>query len=374
MNIKKISIGISCLFMLSTLRAQHDKYDLDVRLEPACMSPNNDGIQDNLFLYPVFSLISNVTKWRLTITTAKGKTVQRLEGTSLPALIKWDGKTKKGAIVAPGAYNAMLQVSGRGFNVVSHLQPFLVDNEVPVVTLAVSTAVLDQSVLNNQVLTFTPTVQDVSPIDRWQLQILDQTGRTVYVDWGTGTVRDITWDGKGKETKVLVPLGPYKAVFQAWDMAGNASEPASTDLQVNVSAREMLMAVLKIISVHETDIGLIVQLKRPPNFTFDEGKPVLTSAGEAAMREISILANAYSEAPVRLDGYSRIAKKAGKDRDVGSLYAWTVYSYLVKKGNVKASRIQVRGRGRSAMFNRRAAGVPILPDGVEVILEGSGNW
>jgi hypothetical protein len=59
---------------------------------------------------------------------------------------------------------------------------------------------------------------------------------------------------------------------------------------------------------------------------------------------------------------------------VGSLYAWTVYSYLVKKGNVKASRIQVRGRGRSAMFNRRAAGVPILPDGVEVILEGSGNW
>jgi outer membrane protein OmpA-like peptidoglycan-associated protein len=292
----------------------------------------------------------------------------------LPALIKWDGITRKGSVVSPGAYTATLQARGIGFNVISHAQAFYVDNLPPAVSLSVSTNVLDQSVLDNQVITFTPHVEDDSPIDRWQLQILNQTGRTVYVDWGTGTVRALTWDGKDKETNVLVPLGPYKAVYQAWDMAGNASDPASLDLQVNVSAREMLMSVLKIIRVHETDIGLIVQFNRQNNFTLDEGKPVLTSVGEATMREISILANAYAAAPVRLDGYARVSRQPGKDRDLGSLYAWTVYSYLVKKGNVKASRIQVRGRGRSAMFNRRGAGVQVITDGVEVILEGSGNW
>ncbi len=366
-----ILIGISCVV---NVNAQNGVQDVDVRVEPSYVSPNGDGIQDNLFFYPVFGDNSSVTRWRLFIRTKKGRSVHRLEGTHLPALIKWDGKMKKAAMIGPGEYTATLEVTGRGFKEISLAEPFFADNAAPVSSLSVSTAVLDQSVLSDQVLAFTPAVQDASPLERWQLQILDQTGRTVYVDWGTGTVRNIVWDGKGKETNVLVPLGPYKAVFQAWDMAGNASEPAAVDLQVNVSAREMLMAVLKIISVHETDIGLIVQVKRPVNFTFDGDKPVLTSAGEETMREVAILANAYSQAPIRLDGYSRAAGKAGVDRDLGSMYAWQLYSYLVKKGNVKASRIQVRGRGRSAMFNRRGAGVPVLNDGVEVILEGSGNW
>lgn len=371
---KKVFLFLTGLIVLSSLGADERVQDVDVRVEPSYVSPNNDGIQDNLFFYPVFGNNSSVTRWRLYIRTKKGKNIHRLEGTNLPALIKWDGKTKKAAVVGPGDYSATLEVTGRGFKTTSLAEPFGVDNTPPVARLSVSTTILDQSVLSDQVLTFTPTIQDASPMERWQLQILDQTGRTVYVDWGTGTVRDIVWNGKGKETKVLVPLGSYKAVFQAWDMAGNASEPAAVDLQVNVSAREMLMAVLKVISVHETDIGLIVQVKSPINFTFDGDKPVLTSAGEETMREVAILANAYSDAPIRLDGYSRAAGKSGVDRDLGSMYAWQLYSYLVKKGNVKASRIQVRGRGRSAMFNRRGAGVPVLSDGVEIILEGSGNW
>lgn len=360
------------MLLLGVVSAQQNNPSLDLRIDPVYISVNGDGVQDNMFFYPVFSANSSATKWRLSIMK-KSKTVHRLEGTSLPALIRWDGKGKKGAPIDPGAYMVTLQVWGRGYKAVSQQKPFFVDNAAPVVRLAVSTTVLDQSVLHNQVITFSPTVNDASPIDRWQLQILDQTGRTVYVSWGTGTVRDLAWDGKDMKTKVLVPLGPYRAIYQAWDMAGNASAPAAVDLSVNVSAREMLMAVLKVITVHETEIGLIVQLPKASVFTLDEGKPVLTSRGEAMVREVSILANAYGAAPIRLDGYSRAAPKAGRDQNMGSLYAWGTYSYLVKKGNVKASRIQVRGRGRSAMFNRRAAGVPVLTDGVEVILEGS-NW
>jgi flagellar motor protein MotB len=163
-------------------------------------------------------------------------------------------------------------------------------------------------------------------------------------------------------------------VYQVWDRAGNESAPVFADLQVNVSAREMLMAVLKIISVHETPLGLIVPLQGSDLFVLKGGKPFLKAGAEPILREVAILANAYSDVSIKLDGYSRIQPKSGADRNLSSLYAWSVYSYLVKKGNVKASRVQVRGRGRSPMFERRGVNVPLMKDGVEVILEGNGEW
>ena len=105
-----------------------------------------------------------------------------------------------------------------------------------------------------------------------------------------------------------------------------------------------------------------------------KGKVVLLPTADRYLRELALLANAYPKAGVVLDGYSKAYKNSKKDRELASLYAWQTYSYLVKKGNVKASRITVRGRGRSATFHRRAAGVDFLKNGVEMVLEGSGPW
>jgi hypothetical protein len=76
---------------------------------------------------------------------------------------------------------------------------------------------------------------------------------------------------------------------------------------------------------------------------------------------------------VELNGYSHLDKTAQSNRGEGSLYAWRVYSYLVKDGHVKASRLKVRGRGRSPMFSRRAVKLPVVKDGVEIVLQGN-NW
>jgi outer membrane protein OmpA-like peptidoglycan-associated protein len=229
-------------------------------------------------------------------------------------------------------------------------------------------------VLNGEALEMTPTVQDASPIERWQFQILDETARTVQLFWSTGPVHAVRWDAKDRQTQVIVPQGRYRVAFEAWDAAGNGSEPAFVDVDVLVTARQMLEKALSYTQVTETGLGLVVQTPSENLFDYRKGRVVLKDSADKYLRELALLANAYPKATVSLEGYSKAYKAADKDRELASLYAWQVYSYLVKKGNVKASRITVKGRGRSATFHRREAGIDFLKNGVEMVIEGPGPW
>jgi flagellar motor protein MotB len=136
----------------------------------------------------------------------------------------------------------------------------------------------------------------------------------------------------------------------------------------------MLERSLKYIRVNETELGLLVQLQDKDLFRVHRGKLVWAPSAGTLLKEVSILANAYPDAPIKLEGYVKTKRPVAKDRKLASVYAWRVYSYLVKDGHVTASRLSVRGRGRSAMFDRRAIAVPVITNGVEIFLEGNGPW
>jgi outer membrane protein OmpA-like peptidoglycan-associated protein len=346
--------------------------EISLRVDPAFVSPNDDDIQDKAFLYPVVQSQFPITRWRLDVFRAGDGRVARLTGAGIPALITWDGLGKKG-IVPDGGYRARLEVWGKSTHL-SGEAPFTVDTAAPAVSVALSSPAIDVSILSGRVLAVTPTVQDPSPIERWQCQILDDTGRTVQLFWSTGTVEAVRWDGTDRATGVLVPQGRYKIAYQAWDAAGNASQPAFADIDMQVTAKQMLEKALSYTQVTETGLGLVVQIPSEKLFIFKSGKIVLQDSAERYLREMALLANAYPRAGVSLEGYSKAYRTADKDRELASLYAWQVYSYLVKKGNVKASRITVRGRGRSATFHRREAGIDFLKNGVEMVIEGPGPW
>ena len=372
---RKIWFLISFFFFLPVfLMAKSTEESLDLRVEPEYFSPNGDGIQDQTFFSPILQSQADPSKWQLTIRNDKLRKVRKLSGAGLSALIKWDGLDKKGNPVDDGKYNAVVKVRGRGLGLTSTPTSFVVDTSPPLVEMKVSTTILGSGGSANEAISFIPEFMDESPIDRWQLQILDLTGRTVFIHWSTGSIQDIAWDGRDTNTNVLVPQGNYRCVFQGWDQAGNESEPAFLDVYVSVTAREMLEQALQRISIVETDIGLIVQLKHKELFDFKGKKPELTPEGEDLLKEVALLVNAYPFASVRLDGYSRMLRAASKDRHRSSLFAWKVYSYLVKQGNVKPSRLSVKGRGRHASFDRRAVNLSLLRNGVEIRLEGDGEW
>ena len=363
---------ISFALVAGAITSVAAKDEIALRADPTHVSPNDDDIQDQAFFYPVVQSEFPITRWRLDIFRAGDGRVARLSGAGIPALITWDCMGKKGTVL-DGDYRARLEVWGKNTHLLGE-GPFTVDTTPPSVSVALSTPALDVSILSGQTLGITPTVQDASPIERWQCQILDDTGRTVQLYWSTGAATTVRWDGKDRATGVIVPQGRYKIAVQVWDAAGNQSAPAFDDIDVQVTPRQMLEKSLAYTQVTETGLGLVVQVPSENLFGFRKGKVVLQDSAERYLRELALLANAYPKAGVSLEGYSKAYKTADKDRELASLYAWQVYSYLVKKGNVKASRITVRGRGRSATFHRREAGIAFLRNGVEMVIEGPGPW
>ncbi len=366
-------IILSVLSLPAVFAASSESRSLQLRVEPAYFSPGGDGLQDQTFFYPVFKSQSNDSQWTLDISTVKGRRrVVRITGARCPALIKWDGLDKKKERVPDGAYIARLTVGGWR----SHLsaeQTVVIDTKPPQVTVSLSTDVFDRSLINGSV-TISPRVTDDSPVDRWLAQVIDPTGRTVAVFSSTGAVQDLHWNGTDRATGVIVPRGKYRVAYDVWDKAGNESDLYFADLSVDVTPREMLEHALQNIRVNETAIGLIVQLEAGSLFAMNEGQLEISEQGRNDLKEVAVLINAYSDVPVKLDGYYFGKKKAASARSQSSLYAWRVYSYLSKNGNVKASRLTVRGRGRSPMFDRRGVGLPLLQNGVEVVLEGKNVW
>lgn len=361
------------IFCLSSLHAATPRAVLTLRAEPEYFSPNNDGLQDQAFLYPVLQAVSEAKTWRLDVMDRHGRRVTRLNGTGLPALIKWDGFDKKGLVLPDGAYIAQLQVSGSGFNLATRYQLYL-DTRSPEVHLNLSTTVLDGSTLESGGIEFIPSVFDSSPIEQWQVQVLDSFGRTLIVMPSTGAFKNMQWNGIDGATGVMSPPGVYKSVLVAWDKAGNESPPVFSDFSINTTVRDILQKNLNRIEVIETPIGLLVQLSIADLFNLKMKKPALTQEGQDLLKEIGILVNAYPGVPVTIEGYSKSKNGAAFDRGRASYYGWNVYSYLVKTAHVKASRLTVKGRGRSALFSRRGVAVPFIRNGVEIFLEGNREW
>jgi hypothetical protein len=375
MKTKYLTIALFISVMGSRfLLAQTEKPFLSLRAEPEAFSPNNDDLQDQLFFYPVLTGDVEVTRWRLDISNAKKKRANRLSGAMLPALIKWDGFDKKGVICSDGLYVADLVVWGEKGSFSTRYQ-FRLDIKPPLVDLKLSTPVIDGSDLDRNKIVFTPHVQDDSLIERWQLQILGSAGNTVQVFWSTGPVVPIEWDGKNKANGVLSAPGVYRCAFQAWDQAGNESDLALADVTIRVTVRQILEKNLKNIQIVETPLGLLVPLSNEDLFNFKQKKKLVWKPlGKTLLNEVGLLLNSYADIPISIEGYSAASKNSIQDRDQASLYAWTVYSYLVKYGGVNPARISVRGRGRSPLFDRRAIDLPVPANGVEIFLKGDREW
>lgn len=341
---------------------------LELRVEPRYFSPNADNYQDQVFFYPVLRSGGDVRRWRLDLTR-EGRRIMRTSGNGLAALIPWDGTGRKGAVALNGVYEATLTVWGDGFRTASPPQAVYIDTNRPQTKLHLSTTVLDKTTVTEASLTFRPEVMDVSPITQWSVQIINERGRTVYIHASSGPLTEVVWDGKDHRTQNVVPQGNYQVAFSAWDSAGNESMPLFRDFSVRMSPELVLMSALKTIQVKKLKEGFLIQLKSNDLFRLNRGKPKLRFSADQHLQEVALMANAYPEQNVFLEGYSRKNATAKRDKDLSSLYAWAVYSHLVKKGNVLASRLSVQGRGRTMPATRRALNVPLLFDGVEVIIK-----
>src|SRR5690242_19874221 len=105
---KYFSITFLSLLLSGWLVAAPKADSLDVRIDPEYVSPNDDGVKDGAFFYPVLRAGSEVQQWRLEVKTHGGSRVHRQEGNGPTALIKWDLIGKKDLPIKEGVYSVTL--------------------------------------------------------------------------------------------------------------------------------------------------------------------------------------------------------------------------------------------------------------------------
>jgi flagellar hook assembly protein FlgD len=331
------------------------KPSVELRAEPSFFSPNHDDAQDQIFFYPVLDRPFEISKWQLDIQRhANGKRVRRLSGGALPALLKWDGTDKNGAIVADGAYDARLTASGGGAKVNSATS-FGVDTAPPDIRLQVATQTFhDAAIPEDYDINFFPTIVDQSPIAQWQIQILDPVGRTVTVMDSSAPVHAVSWDGIDKSKGFYCPSGSYEAAMTAWDQAGNQSQTIFVQFQLQAAPRDVMVKSFKFIQPTKYTTGVAVRMNFD-DFFADSKQTGLSLIGQKKMHELAQLINAHPEARVYVSGYT-------KSGAANSLSAWIVYNHLVKEERIPSARfiVQETPSGRRSTFK----------NGVEVMLEG----
>ncbi len=233
---------------------------------PLYISPNNDGIQDELIIPLAINEKRYVSEWALVITDESGAVVRTIgnkekrpekmdfklffkqlfskkEGVAIPSEIVWNGVLDSGETAPDGVYHYYIKaVDDNGNEGTSKTFTITVDNTDPVVEIA---KIPDSSKIfgagNKTTISFDQTG---SVEDLWVASITDVNGTTVRTWKLTNSAPGkIEWDGKNDEG-IAVDEGVYTYRITATDRAGNTNDPAViTNILYDAVPRSINLAV-----------------------------------------------------------------------------------------------------------------------------------
>ena len=259
---KKIVLcgGVFALYtsLSAVLFAQTDK--------TAYISPNNDGVQDELVVPMTIRDKRYINEWSFVVTDKDGNTVRTIgnkeirperltaksffkqlvspkQGVLVPESVMWNGVLDSGEIASDGTYFYYVTASDDNGNV-SKTEPYavVVDNSAPVieVTQPVESA-KTFGAGNKSEITIS---QKGSSEDLWTAQILDHTGKAVRTfTWKNSSPGTCAWDGKD-DSGAAVTEGVYTYRISSTDRAGNSSGDAQvTNIIYDALPRSVNMLV-----------------------------------------------------------------------------------------------------------------------------------
>ncbi len=190
------------------------------------ISPNNDGAFDTITFYPIVALSDGIRDWTLTIkdTAVKNYAVFSGDGT-VPEEIVWNGADNEG-FVRDGMYTPGLTVNYlKGDTPTAELKPLRVDASSPVVSMNATPLPFspDNDGIDDE-LNFSISVDDLSPIKNWKLEIFDRQMNPFNTFSGEGTPKsNIIWDGRANNGELVIAAEDYPFRFSIEDDLGNTS-------------------------------------------------------------------------------------------------------------------------------------------------------
>ena len=255
------------------------------------ISPNNDGVQDELSVPLKIKDRGLITFWQLVIKDANGTVVRTIgnkvalpshltfkqffkqlvtpkSGVDIPEKVIWNGALDNGEYAPDGTYTYHLEASDiNGNKGTTPEYTVVVDTVAPEVTL---TQPSDKIFGEGAKLDF-KVQQSGSKEDKWTGTFKDTAGKVVRTfTWTNASPAEFKWTGSD-DAGMIVADGVYSYEIAAKDRAGNVSSPASITNIIYSAEKPTLDISLsgpKYLSPGTdsklSSIELLVQIPLPP--------------------------------------------------------------------------------------------------------------
>ena len=227
-------------------------------------SPNDDLIQDDVYLLPSIVGTLSVNAWRINILDSKGKVIRTFEDNkqtidknfnfhqffynyfsstssyNLPSKIVWDGKNNNNKIAPEGSYNAIMYLRyNQNQSTTSATNTIILDITKPSAKLSISETNRFVYLGDDPNSSFT-IKQELSSTDPWVAKLVDNSDNKKIEDWvwGIGNVPATnTWKLKNPK-RINITSGDYSYIVSSYDKAGNFTEEKITNIIIETKERE----------------------------------------------------------------------------------------------------------------------------------------
>ncbi len=319
-----------------------------LRVSSGAISPNGNGVADSLVIQPVVPDVEGLLDWKISVypVGADDQPVLAREGSGpvLPERIEWPGEATPE--ISDGDYEARLRGRYRHGPVLDITSPTVsVDTTAPDVSVTVAPQPFSpDGDGRDDTVAFDFSVEDVSSIEYWILEIFDPTGEFFYDVGGRGSVPGrVVWDGRARNGERVVSAEQYPWRLEVADELGN----------ITVVEDELSVDVL----VEPFEDGYRIQI---PSITFpgnsaqlilDSSDPRGAQNRQVLDRLVEILER-FPEYSIMVEGHA--VNLSGTEREeaeelvpLSRRRAQAVQEALIERG-VAERLLSARGRGGRA--------------------------
>ncbi|PKL05745.1 MAG: hypothetical protein CVV53_07915 [Spirochaetae bacterium HGW-Spirochaetae-9] len=329
------------------------------------MSPNGDGIRDEVSFTIVVEKREGIESWRFSLVDKQGaeKSFFGGSGSEVPARLVWDGRDLQGSVVQ-GEYIGKLVVSYTKGDIAQASSPsVLVDVDPPSVSISVNPEYFSPDADGtDDVLTFGVDVDAAAGIVDWKLEVFETaivessnpnavSSERLFAEWsgkGKPPVK-ITWDGKSSRAELVESATDYHFRFVARDALGN-STTVSGFIAVDV-------LVIRDGDRLKIKVPSIVFRANYPDFV--GLSPDIVARNEKVVARIAQILNKFPDYRIRIEGHannvgkmlgyspSRIESEETKELIPLSTGRAELVRTMLIQNSVDARRLSVEGLGSS---------------------------